>query len=174
MRPHKNENMIGETPPDGDGGVSPAIVPPVSITTTHSQASYVSNLIGNAPVSPQSEFPVSLVLKSSHLGIPLTPPSRMMNIPDEVFLDEGYVSDIQIEPFYETGASDEILDVMDEDEPVSKLVIPPVVATVPKMSREPAQMEKTSTYRVIVKEWSVDLFNMMYVNQLKAELSKCG
>ena len=70
--------MIGETPPDGDGGVSPAIVPPVLITTTHSQVSYVSNLTGNAHVSPESEFPASLVLKSSHLRIPLTPPSRMM------------------------------------------------------------------------------------------------
>ena len=133
--------MIGETPPDGDGGVSPAIVPPVSITTTHSQASYVSNLIGNAPVSPQSEFPVSLVLKSSHLGIPLTPPSRIMNMPDEKLFEEGYDSDIQIGPFYETGVSDEMFVAMDEDESVSELVIPPVVVTVPEMSREPAQME---------------------------------
>ena len=166
--------MIGETPPDGDGEISVAIVPSMSIMTSYTKDSYIINLTGNAPVSPEFEFLVSPVLKSLHLGIPLTPPSRMMNIPDEVFLDEGYVSDIQIEPFYETGVSDEMLDVMDEDEPVSELVISPVVVTVPKMSREPAQMEKTSTYRVIVKEWSVDLFNMMYVNQLKAELSKCG
>ena len=75
--------MIGETSPDGDGGVSSAIVPPVSITTIYSQVSYVSNLTGNAPVSPVSQFPVSLVSKSSHLGIPLRSPSRMMNMPDE-------------------------------------------------------------------------------------------
>ena len=130
--------MIGETPPYGDGGVSPAIVPPVSITTTHSQVSYVSNLTGNAPVSPVSQFPVSLVSKSSHLGIPLTPPSRMMNMPDEKLFEEGYDSDIQRGPFYETGVSDEMFVGMDEDEPVSELAIPPVVATVPEVSREPA------------------------------------
>jgi len=87
--------MIGETPPDWDGGVSPTIVPPVSITTTHSQVSYVTNLTGNTPVSPVFQFPVSLVSKSSHLGIPLTPPSRMMNMPDEKQFEVGYNSDIQ-------------------------------------------------------------------------------
>ena len=81
--------MIRETLPDEDGGVLPAIVPPVSITTTHSQVSYVSNLTGNAPVSPESKFPVSPVLKSSHLGIPLIPPSRMINMPDEELFEEG-------------------------------------------------------------------------------------
>ena len=166
--------MIGETPPDGDGGVSPAIVPPVSITTTHSQVSYVSNLTGNAPVSPVSQFPVSLVSKSSHLGIPLTPPSRMMNMPDEKLFEEGYDSDIQRGPFYETGVSDEMFVGMDEDEPVSELAIPPVVATVPEVSREPAQMEKTSSERVIVEELSVNMINRMHINQLKAELSKRG
>ena len=165
--------MIGETPPDGDGGVSPAIVPPVSITTTHSQVSYISNLTGNAPVSPVSQFPVSLVSKSSHLGIPLTPPSRMMNMPDEKLFEEGYDSDIQRGPFYETGVSDEMFVGMDEDEPVSELAIPPVVATVPEVSREPAQMEKTSSERVIVEELSVDMINRMHVNQLKAELFYC-
>ena len=62
--------------------------------------------------------------------------------------------------------------VMNEDESVSELVIPPVVAIVPEMSREPAQMEKTSTEVVIVKELSVYLIHRMHVNQLKAELSK--
>ena len=100
--------MIGETPPDGDGGVSPAIVHHVSITTAHSQVSYVSNLTGNAPVSPVPQFPVSLVSKLSHLGIPLIPPSRMMNMPDEKLFGEGYDSDIQSKPFYETGVSDEM------------------------------------------------------------------
>ena len=166
--------MIGETPPDGDGEISVAIVPSMSIMTSYTQDSYIINLTGNAPVSPEIEFPVLPVLKSLHLGIPLTPPSRMMNIPDEVFLDEGYVSDIQIEPFYETGTSNEMLDTMDEDEPVSELVIPPIVATVPEVSREPAQMERTSSERVIVEELSVDMINRMHVNQLKAELSKRG
>ena len=86
--------MIGEIPLDGDAGVSAAIVPPVSIATNQTQDSYVSNLTGNEPVSTESEFPVSLVLKSSHLGIPLTPPSRMMNMSDEKLFEEGYDSDI--------------------------------------------------------------------------------
>ena len=166
--------MIGETPPDGDGGVLPAIVPPVSITTTHSQISYVRNLTGNAPVSLVSQFPDSLVSKSLHLGIPLIPPSRMMNMPDEKMFKEGCDSDIQRGPFYETGVSDEMFVTMDEDKSVSELAIPPVMATVLEMSREPAQMEKTSSERVIVEELSVDMINRMHVNQLKAELSKRG
>ena len=87
--------MIGETPLDGDGGMSAAIVPSMSIMTSHTQNSCISNLIRNAPVFPESEFPVSPVLKSSHLGIPLAPPSRIMNIPDEELFDEGYDSNIQ-------------------------------------------------------------------------------
>ena len=63
---------------------------------------------------------------------------------------------------------------MNEDESVSELVIPPVVATVPEVSRKPAQIEKTFLERVIVEELSVDKINRMHVNQLKAELSKCG
>ena len=161
--------MIGETPPDGDGEISVAIVPSMSIMTSYTQDSYIINLTGNAPVSPEFEFPVSLVLKSSHIGIPLTPPSRMMNIPDEELFEE-----VQRWPFYETGISDEMFVVMNEDELISELVIPPVEATVPEMSREPAQMEKTSTERVIVKESSVDLIDRMHVDQLKAELSKRG
>ena len=153
----------GKTSPDENGGVLAAIVLPVSITTRHTQDSYIRNLNGNAPVSHESEFPISLVLKSSHLGIPLIPPSRMINIPDEKLFEEGYGSDIQRGPFHEIGVSDEILVVMDEDESVSELVIPPVVATLPSMSREPAQMEKTSTERVIVKELRVDLIVRMHV-----------
>ena len=75
---------------------------------------------------------------------------------------------------YETGVSDEIFVVMDKDESVSELVIPPVVAILPEMRLEPAQMEKTSTEVVIVKELSVNLIHRMHVNQLKAELSKRG
>ena len=58
------------------------------------------------------------------------------------FFEEGYDSDIQKGLFYETGVSDDIFVAMDEDESVSELVIPPVVTTVPEMSRELAQMKK--------------------------------
>ena len=166
--------MIGKTPPDGDGRVSLAIVPPVSITSTHSQVSYVSNLTGNAPVSPESEFPVSFVLKSSHIGIPLTLLSRIMNMPDEKLFEEGFDSDIQRGPFYKIGVSNEMLVAINEDESVSELVIPLVVATVPKMSREPAQMEKTSSERVIVEELSVYMIDRIHFNELKVKLSKRG
>ena len=63
---------------------------------------------------------------------------------------------------------------MDEDEPVSELVIPPVVATVLEVSREPAQMEKTSSERVIIEELSVYMIDRIHVNELKVELSKRG
>ena len=62
-------------------------------------------------------------------------------MPDEELFEEGYDSDIQRGPFYETDISDETCVAMDEDESVSELVIPPVVATVLEMSREPAQCD---------------------------------
>ena len=98
----------------------------------------------------------------------------MMNIPDEKLFEEGYDSDIQRGHFYETGVSDYMFVGIDEDEPVSELAIPPVVVTVPEVSRELAQMEKTSPERVIVEELSVKMINRIHVYQLKAELSKRG
>ena len=51
----------------------------------------------------------------------------MMNIPDENLFYERYDIDMQRWLFYETGISDEMFVPMNEDEPVSELVIPPVV-----------------------------------------------
>ena len=59
---------------------------------------------------------------------------------------------------------------MNEDEPVSELVIPPVVATVSKINVEPVQINQTTTERVIVKKISVDMIDKMHVSPLEVEL----
>ena len=72
--------------------------------------------------------------------------------------------------FYETGVSNEMFVPMNEDEPVSELVIPPVVATVSKINVEPVQINQTTTERVIVKKISVDMIDKMHVSPLEVEL----
>ena len=65
------------------------------IMTNDTQNSVVSHLTGNASVTLEPVFPILPDLKSTYLGILLTLPSRMMNIPDEKLFEEGYDSDIQ-------------------------------------------------------------------------------
>ena len=75
---------------------------------------------------------------------------------------------------YETRVGDEIYSAIDEGEPVSVLVIPPVVATGPEMSVELVEMDKTTTERVIVKELIADMIDKILVIQLQAVLLKRG
>ena len=77
--------MIGETSLNGVDGVPADIVSRVSITTIETQKSIVSNLTRNVSATPKPIFPVLSVLKSYHLEILLTPPSRMMNMPGEIY-----------------------------------------------------------------------------------------
>ena len=142
--------------------------------TNDTQNSVVSHLTGNASVTLEPVFPVSPDLKSTHLGILLTLPSRMMNIPDEELFEEEYERYATRRNFYETRVGDETYIAIDEGEPVSVLVIPPVVSTGPEMSVELVEMDKTTTERVIVKELIADMIDKIHVIQLKAELSKRG
>ena len=91
-----------------DGNDDP---PPVSIETNNEQGSIISSLSEAVPVANGECEPV---LPHADMGLPKTPPCRMLFSPSEQDLAEGYDSDNQIGPFIGAGVEDEAYVTMDE------------------------------------------------------------
>jgi len=49
------------------------------------------------------------------MGLPPTPPSWQLKIPDKALMDEGYDSDFQVGPFVQDGVDEEAFVCMDEE-----------------------------------------------------------
>ena len=80
------------------------------------------NLSNASPETHQT--PLSL-LSPVNMGLPLTPLCRVIKIPSEAILEEGYDSDMQFDPFIQDGVVEEEFVSMDE---VEKTVIEVVTA----------------------------------------------
>ena len=94
--------MSGETPPNRIDGDTTATPLPVSIQTNEPQLSIVSTITVDPPSTPPPTLPASPTLNFTNLGMPPTPPSRVMNIVSDKLFEEGYDSDFQMGPLYET------------------------------------------------------------------------
>ena len=110
--------MSGETPPNRNDGNTAATPLPVSIQTNVPQLSISSTITVDPPLTPPPTLPASPTLNFTNLGMPPTPPSRVLNIVSDEIFEEGYDSGGQIGPSYEHGVSDEEFVTMTEDEPV--------------------------------------------------------
>ena len=117
--------MSGETPPNRNDGDTAATPLPVSIQTNEPQLSIASTITVDPPSTPPPTLPASPTLNLTNLGMPPTPPSRVMNIVSDELFEEGYDSDGQMGPFYEHGVSDEEFFTMTEDEPVREIEVTP-------------------------------------------------
>ena len=91
--------------------------PPSDITVDVSQGSVQSNLSDASPATPHT--PLSL-LTPENMGLTLTPLCRIIGIPSEAILVEGYDSDMKFGPFIQDGVVEEDFASMDE---VEKMVI---------------------------------------------------
>ena len=109
--------MSGETPPNPNDGDTAATPIPVSIQTNETHLSIASTITVDPPSTPPPTLPASPTLNFTNLGMPPTPPSRVMNIVSDNLFEEGYDCDGQMGPFYELGVSDEEFFKMTEDEP---------------------------------------------------------
>ena len=117
--------MSGETPPNCNDGDTAATPLHVSIQTNEPQLSIYSTITVDPPATPPPILPASPTLNLTNLGIPPTPPSRVMNIVSDNLFEEGYDSDGQMGPYYEHGVSDEEFLMMTEDEPVREIEVTP-------------------------------------------------
>ena len=123
--------------------------PPADITVEVSQGGVRSNLSGASPATPQT--PLSL-LTPDNMGLPLTPLCRVMGMPSEAILEEGYDSNLQFGPFIQDGLVEEEFASMDEEE---KTVIEVVTA-------EPGESEEGKAVPVLTS----DGINKMKVMEL--------
>ena len=98
--------MSGETPTNRNDGDTVATPLPVSIQTNVPQLSIASTITVDPPLTPPLTLPASPTLILTNLGMPPTPPSRVINIVSDELFEEGYDSDGQMGPFYEHGVSD--------------------------------------------------------------------
>ena len=87
--------------------------PPAAITVDASQVSVRSNLSDASHATPQT--PLSL-LTPDNMGLPITPLFRVMGMPSEAMLEEGYDSGMQFGPFIQDGVVEEEFASMDEVE----------------------------------------------------------
>ena len=110
--------MSGESPPNRNDGDTAATLIPVSIQTNEPQLSIARTITVDLPLNPPPTQPASPTLNLTNLGMPPTPPSRVMNIVSDNLFEEGNDSDGQMGPFYEHGVSDQEFFTMTEDEPV--------------------------------------------------------
>ena len=119
--------MSGETRSNLESAYGDEEVPPSSVTTDGAQVSINSDVTDHAPSTPGISLPS---LTPVTMGLPVTPPSRVLNMPSIALLDQGYDSDMQMGPFVETGVTDEAFVSMDEDVPeevAQPLQVPEVV-----------------------------------------------
>ena len=78
--------MSGETPPNRNDGDTAATALPVSIHTNEPRLSIANTITVDTPLTPPLTLPASPTLNLTNLGMPPTPPSRVMNIvSDELF-----------------------------------------------------------------------------------------
>ena len=88
------------------------------------------------------------------MGLPATPPSRVLNMPSIELIDQGYDSDMQIGPFFETGVADETFVSMDEDvleevaPPAQVQEVEPETASDPVLTSETIDKMKVAELRV--------------------------
>lgn len=105
--------------PDGD------VLPPLaSIRDAGVAPSIVSNLTTASDEIPLTALPR---LSPRSVGQPKTPPSRVLIMPSEEMMEEGYDSDHQCGPFIENGVDNEEFYNMDEASPEAPIEAVPAL-----------------------------------------------
>ena len=78
--------------------------PSAAIKVDASQGSVKINLYDDSPATPQTPL---YFLTPENMGLPLTPLCRVMGIPSEAILEEGYDSNMQFGLFIQDGVVEE-------------------------------------------------------------------
>ena len=136
--------MSGETLSNRNDGDTAAAPLPVSIQTYEPQLSIASTITVDPPSTLPPTLPASPTLNLTNLGMPPTPPSRVMNIVSDKLFEEGNDSDGHMGPFCDHGVSDEDFVTMAEDEPIQEIEVTPS----PEMDT-PASAEPVLTNEII-------------------------
>ena len=87
--------------------------PPAAITADALQVSVQNNSSDASPATPQTPL---YLLTPENMGLPLTPLFRVMGMPSEAILEEGYDSDMQFGLFIQDGVVEEEFASMDKVE----------------------------------------------------------
>ena len=88
--------MSGETKENQKGCDNSIQVPPKALHCDTPNDAMLSSLTATFKPSPGSP---TGQLSASNMGLPPTPPCRMLKFPGEVAMEEGYDSDGQLGPF---------------------------------------------------------------------------
>ena len=97
--------------------------PPRTIRDEGTIASNVSNVTGASIDNTLTDLPASSAIG---IGQPKTPPSRVLIMPSEELMEDGYDSDHQRGPFIQDGVADEAYHNMDEVAPEAPIEAIPV------------------------------------------------
>ena len=114
----------------------------------------------------KSPEPNGLPKLTVEMGLPPTPPSRQLKIPDEGMMDAGYDSDFNMGPFVQDGVSAEAFVSMEEEAPVEPE--PVLVLTDGGENRENTIPEIAQP---VLTEAVIDV---MKIVELRSELGKRG
>ena len=108
-------------------------------------------------------------LRPLEMGLPPTPPSRQLKLPDEAMMDVGYDSDFAIGPFVQSGVEEECMVCMDEEEPE---LVEPIVT--PIENAENSENLPTEMAVSVEPELTFALIDKMKVLDLRKHLEDRG
>ena len=158
---HCSKSMIGETHEFNNRSDEVNNVPESVNQPETLDASTFSSITHALAKSPEPNGLTKLPLE---MGLPLTPPSQQLKIPDKGMMDAGYDSDFNMGPFVQDGVSAEAFISMEEEAPVE----PEPVLVLADRNREkiiPEIAEPVLTEAVI---------DAMKIVELRSELGKRG
>ena len=137
--------------------------PPRTIRDAGTIASNVSNVTSPSTDNALTDLPASSAVG---IGQPKTPPSRVLVMPSEELMADGYDSDNQRGPFIQDGVADEVYHNMDEVAPEAPIEAIPVVGD---DGRDEAPIAEE-----VDQVLDADKINGMKVAELRDELKKRG
>ena len=106
--------MSGETPvienQCDEGNATPA----ATVQLDNNDNTEYSSLTQAVPRSPEL---IIAQMRPIDMGLPPTPPSRQLKMPNDEMMDAGYDSDFEVGPFIQSGVEEEGMVCMDEEAP---------------------------------------------------------
>ena len=157
------QKMTGETMEKENGCDDDNNITQNTFVMDDNEGSTLSSITNAAPKTPDK---VNELLQPSEMGLPPTPPTRRLIMPDESLIDDGYDTDNQVGPFVQGGVEDEALVCMDEE-------APDVPETILVVAGEGENSENLIPATVVPGITDDDI-NDMKVAELRVELERRG
>ena len=158
--------MNGETPEKDEQCDEDNNIPTNAVQIHNDDDGTFSTINQPVPKTPEN---LKGQLRPSDMGLPPTPPSRQLKLPDEGMMDAGYDSDFVVGPFIQSGVEGEIIFCMDEEAPEAAEPILDVAGNLENIDILPTEMAEPTP-----PELTEAQIDSMKVKDLRQHLEERG